>query len=387
MKIIHFLIGKAKPESKNGIVKVVYNLGKNQSAAGHNVEVWSITDRLGEEEKENILNKYFPKTRTRFILSKDLRKVFEKLNYKNIIFHFHGHYIPEHVFATRTLLRKGIPYIVSSHGILSPEGLSRNYLIKTVYKYIFELNIVSHAAAIHSLGPQETKDIIEYGVKREKIFIIPNGVDLASIPTKPLTGELSTIVPGAERYKILIFIGRIDPKHKGLDLLLKGFSKAAQKVHDLKLIIVGPDHRGGLQIVMNLIQTLDLHGKVHVFEPMYGERKYGLLADSDIFIQSSRWEGMPIGILEALACSKPCIVSNETNLGDKIREYNAGFIVDLDPIDISEKIIEAFSNNINLSGMGRNGRKMIEREFAWSEISNKFCEIYKRASDAITRLP
>lgn len=50
------------------------------------------------------------------------------------------------------------------------------------------------------------------------------------------------------------------------------------------------------------------------FGPVYKEQKQELLSNSDIFIHTLRWEGMPISVLEVLSHSIPVIVSEETNI-------------------------------------------------------------------------
>ena len=87
---------------------------------------------------------------------------------------------------------------------------------------------------------------------------------------------------------------------------------------------------------------------------------------------------MPLGVLEALACSRPCLVTKETNIGRQVMDYHAGFVVRPDPREIAEKIIEAFSSDVNLNVMGDNARKMIEQEFVWSKIADRFCLTYER---------
>lgn len=377
MNIIHFLIGKAKPESKNGIVKVVYNLARQQALLGHHVEVWSVTDVLGEAVLPGFLNRYFPRTKVRFILHRSLEAFLKKLFPKETIFHLHGNYVPEHVSVTYRLKSALIPYVVTCHGILSPQAHTRGYVRKYFYKHIFELGILRDAAGVHVLGEKEAEDISAYGVEQSKIFEIPNGIDLDAIPIDETSESLESLVAGSKDKKKLLYIGRLDPFHKGLDLLLKGFAEACRDREDIILIIAGPDHKGGLEVVRGIIQDLKIKEKVFLLPPVYGIEKYKLLRKADLYVQPSRWEGMPVGVLEALACGKPCLVTHETNIGEKILQYHAGFTVKLDQGEISKAILEAFSVRADLNMMGRNARQMIEQEFVWTKIAEEFCEVYK----------
>lgn len=377
MNIIHFLIGKAKPESKNGIVKVVYYLAKHQAQLGHNVEVWSATDRVGEETKEGFINRYFKRGPIGFMLHPLLRESFKRLMSGDVIVHLHGNYIPEHVSITRILKKNKIPYVVSCHGILSPYAHRRGYLKKLLFKHLFELSILRSAARIHALGEREAENISRYGVDKRKIFIIPNGIDIITCPKAEPLGYVGNPKQNAKDTKTILYIGRLEPFIKGLDLLIKGFAIACKKRSDLRLIIVGPDHNGGLDYLKHLILYEGISEKVYLLPAVYGSEKFNLMSRADLYAQPSRSEGMPVGVLEALAYSIPCLVTRETNIGDYVDKYNAGFVVSLNTRDISDAIFRAFSD-ADLVKMGQNARKLVETEFVWKNIAEQFCECYKK---------
>jgi glycosyltransferase involved in cell wall biosynthesis len=376
MNIVHFVVGKAKPESKNGIVKVVYHLARQQSLLSNHVEVWSVTDRTGEELKDGFVNRYFMRTQTRFLLDKRLRLSFEKLTTKDTIVHLHGNYIPEHAAIARYLGAAAIPYIVTCHGILSPGAHVKGKRRKYIFKHLFELAILRRAAGVQALGAKEEEAIRGYGVDSHKVFVIPNGIDFNAIPAADIL--LHQKVPGqhAEGAGKLLYIGRLDPVHKGLDLLLAGFSEACKEKNDLQLIIAGPDHKSGGSAVRGMIDQLGIAKKVLLLPAVYGTEKFKLLQAADLFIHPSRWEGMPLGVLEALACGKPCLVTKETNLAEYISRYNAGFVANLEPLNIAHRILEAFSPSVDLKDMGANARRMVKREFAWQKIAEDLCGVY-----------
>ena len=132
------------------------------------------------------------------------------------------------------------------------------------------------------------------------VTVIPNGIDIDLIPKVGPSKILCDHDEQSRERKILLYIGRLDPYIKGLDLLLKGFSEAVQKKSEMVLALVGPDHKGGIGTIRKIITELNLENCTFILEPVYDLKKYLLLQEADLFVQPSRTEGMPVGVLEAL---------------------------------------------------------------------------------------
>ena len=72
-----------------------------------------------------------------------------------------------------------------------------------------------------------------------------------------------------------------------------------------------PDYQGRYDHVEGLINDSDVGDIIKLHHEVTGEVKEKLLLDSDIFIQTSRFEGMPLGIIEALSYGIPCLITEE----------------------------------------------------------------------------
>lgn len=108
-----------------------------------------------------------------------------------------------------------------------------------------------------------------------------------------------------------------------------------------------------------------------------GEEKKTVLLDTDIFIQTSRFEGMPMGILEALSYGIPCLVTIGTTLGTVVEKYNAGWCADTSIDAIAEKISEAVQDRINWKLKSYNAQKLIKNEFEWNKVCEKELMFYQ----------
>lgn len=131
-------------------------------------------------------------------------------------------------------------------------------------------------------------------VPGEKLAFLPNPVSL------PKTGEIAHFAAPT-----MISVGRL-VEQKGIDILLAAFAKAAPRLPQWRLAIVGD---GPLLAKLEAIsrnlgieERVDWHG--HVEDP------FPLLKASQLFVLTSRFEGTPNALLEAMACGLPSIVSD-----------------------------------------------------------------------------
>ena len=73
-----------------------------------------------------------------------------------------------------------------------------------------------------------------------------------------------------------------------------------------------------------MINDYGINGLVHLRREVEGSEKESVLIGSDVFIQTSRFEGMPMGILEAMSYGIPVLITEGTTLGEYVKEYNGG---------------------------------------------------------------
>ncbi|NJS09006.1 MAG: glycosyltransferase family 4 protein [Microcoleus sp. CSU_2_2] len=135
---------------------------------------------------------------------------------------------------------------------------------------------------------------------QERIIVIPNPVLLPphkQEPANKLLGDRS-----------LIAIGRLDDQ-KGFDILLKALAKLKDGYPEWTLTILG---EGGLRSQLeSLCNELGLGDRVHLLGRV--KNPYEFLKQADIFIMSSRFEGFPNALCEAMACGLPVISTDCPN--------------------------------------------------------------------------
>ncbi len=182
----------------------------------------------------------------------------------------------------------------------------------------------------------------------KRIIVIPNPVTY--YPEDLQSKELST--------KSIISVGRLHPQ-KGYDRLIKAFAIIADQCPQWNVKIYG--NGDDKLFLTDLINSYNLQNRIILNDatPLIYE-KY---VESDFFVMSSRFEGMPLVLLEAMACGIPC-VSFACKYGpeDIIENGNNGFIVEDGNIQqLADKILWMCNHDMERQKMGNNARKCAEK--------------------------
>ncbi len=364
-RIIHIILGKANPNRMNGVNKVVYQLANAQSEIGEVVEVWGITSNPDAKScyPRDFCLKLFKKQSIPFNIDSNLLKAISDVD-KGAVFHLHGGFIPEMYTLSQFLNLNKKHFIFTPHGSYNLLALRKSYLLKKVYLYFFEKNLLEKAKYVHLIGQSEADSMIDLCLKTQHV-LIPNGQIL----------EQNDVGDYSDTLEINFgFMGRFMVHTKGLDLLLKGFHLYKNEhagVGKLKLIGIG----GEEDKVRRLVDKLELTDDVIFTGAKYGEEKKACLRKLTGFFHPSRNEGLPGAVLEASALGVPCVVSKATNLSNYITDYNAGFgLKNNCPEYIANAMVklELRKKSGSLYFMANNAQRMIAKEFDWTIIAKRF---------------
>ena len=293
----------------------------------------------------------------------DLYSLPEPFNKPDLVI-FHETYRVEYLQIYKKLIRLNIPYIIVPHGELSIEAQKKKFIKKKIANILLFNSFIMHSLAIQCLSIRECE---RTHFKHKKI-IATNGI---SIPKK--TKEFFS-----ENGINFVYIGRLDSYHKGLDLLIDAVKINKEKFIDqsCRLYIYGPDYRGRFEKVKRMINDNGLNELVILNEAVTGIEKENILLNTDVFIQTSRFEGMPMGILEALSYGIPCIVTEGTTLADKI-DGLCGWGCKTNSQSISMAVADSIINKDLLIKYSIKSREFIVQNFAWEVVAKNTIDLYK----------
>lgn len=135
--------------------------------------------------------------------------------------------------------------------------------------------------------------------------------------------------PSTGTSKRFLTVGRFTPLHKGIDLLIEGFNLFAQKNKEWKLDIVGEGTEE--KTFIKLIAKYQLEDKITIHPFTNHIQEY--YSEAQVYVLSSRWEGMPLVLVEAMSHGLPIVTSDlpvsKEILGDFGMYFKNGDIEDL----------------------------------------------------------
>lgn len=214
---------------------------------------------------------------------------------------------------------------------------------------------------IIALNESLKKQVIRSGSKAE-VHIIPNGEtnDLLSLKNDDKTNEH------------LLFIGRIDMKHKGLDLLLDIYKSSYKKL-GLDLVIAGTGIEKEINILKKRIKEMDLISNVKLVGKVTGKDKTEIFKKAKIFAMTSRIEAFPRTLLEAWCYEVPTIIFDIEPL-NWIPDDIAIKITPFNKEKFSTELIKLNENEDHRKSISQKGKDFVQR-FNWENITDQYKDL------------
>ncbi len=308
----------------------------------------------------NINNIRIPDVENQFEYKKDIS--FDSLpkpfNKPDIVV-FHEVYHVEYINISQVLRRRGIPYVIVPHGCLTKKAQNYKKLKKIAGNFLLFNRFISRAVALQCLSTIE----MEETQFLQKKFVGSNGT---TIPEKQKMSFHNDRL-------VLTYIGRLEPYIKGFDLLFEAISRKTRLLEDNQCVLnlYGPEKNDWKEQLEKMILDYGVSSIVNIYPPVTGSNKERILLDSDFFIQTSRSEGMPMGILEALSYGVPCLVTEGTSLGEIIKKYDAGIVSRTSVASILDSIDKMIERRHECPNMSKNSILLIKENYEWALITSK----------------
>lgn len=257
--------------------------------------------------------------------------------------------------------RYKIPYVIVPRSSLTWDAMhNKSRLKKEICHFLFYDSFVKHSAGIQYLTEREYLDS-KYRFDYPHI-LLSNGIN----PQEVIKDNFSSNGIKA------IFIGRIDIHQKGIDLLLEACHELYDELLAAKfsLILYGPQLED-YETVKEKIIELGLETIVSLGGEVTGHNKRDAILDSDLFILTSRFEGHPMGLIEALSYGLPCLITTGTNIGEEVKMFNCGFVSDITTEGIVESLREMMTNCKSFKKMGLSS-VALANQYDWNKLAFEF---------------
>lgn len=339
-----------------GAETMVENLSCGLTAEGHDVLVISffdlhtaITERI---ENRGIKIKYLGKKRgfDPSIISK-MRKIIKA--YQPDVIHTHRYVLPYAFLASMGFKAKRVHTV---HNVAQKE---QTKVGKNINRVLFRYFNVAPVA----LSKEIQRTIQEvYGLPDNRIPVVFNGIDLSRCIVKESYARKDTFT--------VLHIGRfMDVKNH--ELLLRSFARFKGQHSDARLQLLGDGELK--ENMMQLAGQLDITDAVE-FAGLQSN-VYPWLHNADVFILPSKFEGMPMTLIEAMGTGLPIIASNVGGIPDMLSSQKEALLIE----PKEEKIIEAlemvYSDAKKREYWGRNALQRSSL-FSSQAMARKYLQLY-----------
>ncbi|HSC52252.1 MAG TPA: glycosyltransferase family 4 protein [Phnomibacter sp.] len=288
--------------------------------------------------------------------------------------------------------------LIHAHGtraasnVLWPAKWNRIPLVYTIHGWSFHKDQSTSVYAFRKMGEQLITKFAnvnisvsasnqETGFKELSGFnseVVNNGIDPVKFDPAPPRPNLRAVLEIPESAMLVLFIARFT-EHKQPLLLLRAFAKARQLNQKLHLLMVGEGDQKERGILLS--KELGIADSV-TFLPFRGDVA-NLLAAGDIFVLPSLWEGLPIGLLEAMAMEKAVVGTNVDGTREVIEHLHNGLLASGD--DMCEAValsILHYANDVPLMRkMGKQARQSILKNYNVVAMTTAIENIYKKLSN------
>ncbi len=196
------------------------------------------------------------------------------------------------------------------------------------------------------------------GLPYRSVGSVPNGVPIEA-PGAPISRDPGTVIGS---------LGRLT-EQKGYDVLVR----ALQKLPTAKLVLVGDGpQRGPLQ---TLAEDLGVTDRLKITGWVADARAH--LEEFDIFALPSRWEGMPLGILEAMHAGLPVLASDVGSVAETVADGETGYLVEPDDLEgVCDRLGRLLETPELCLRMGELGRLAARERFTDTIMAARYEALY-----------
>jgi N-acetyl-alpha-D-glucosaminyl L-malate synthase BshA len=293
----------------------------------------------------------------------------------------HSHYaIPHAMAAYMTREVTGTPYVVTLHGS-DVHTLGQDPAYKPIVKHTVEK--ANAVTAVSQFLKEKAQN--ELGIERD-IHVIPNFIDSRKFTR--INGVRLTVESGCVSLRNEEEAREISPDERIL-LHASNFRPVKRVVDLIEIMRIVVDHVPHARLVIagdgpqrieveRKIEALDLCKNIHLLGVKSNMQE--IMCSADAFILNSTLEGMPLVLLEAMACSLPVVTTPAGGIPELVRRGKDGIVTEgFEADEFAQAIIDILEDDSKRHQIGIAGRKRVEKEFSVERVIPMYERVFEEA--------
>jgi glycosyltransferase involved in cell wall biosynthesis len=260
----------------------------------------------------------------------------------------------------------GVPHLVLTEHIVGQPHSAGQKLLKRR-----ELERADAVTAV--CGAVAESLVRDYGVSRERLRVVPNGADPPDEAVEhPAARRLRASLGASAMKPLWVCAGRLE-EQKGHAVLIEALAEVKRRGLDFVVALAGDGSlRAELErrvAGLGLTDCVRFLGMVEELGP--------LLAAADAVVMPSRWEGLPLTLLEALARGRPVVASAVGGIPEVIEDRVSGRLVPPGDVTALVEALEWLHRRADLAAaLGREGLATVRERYTWERVVESFEEVY-----------
>jgi len=228
-------------------------------------------------------------------------------------------------------------------------------------------------AAVVAISEDVRRRLLAAGVRPERISVIHSAVEPPANPSGSAERSAARARLGLTDQATIGIVAALE-RRKGHDVLLRALVRLREAVPRLRCLVCGDgSERASLE---RFAQELGIRGLVRFL----GEQRQvaNVLAALDVFVQPSRYEGLGVAVLEAMAAGLPVVAARVGGIPETVREGETGLLVAKeDPEALAAAITELLQDPARAARMGAEGRRRVLAEFSMEAMTDRYERLYR----------
>ncbi len=373
------------PPAIGGVEEHVYRISVELARRGHKVtvitsnEVNHKTFPTKEEKEDGVevhrFPLFMPKVFREYWLIPDILKSLPHL--KADVVHVHGYRCLSSCIAICLAHFEGTPVVFTPHGIYPSRSLA-NAFLKTVFDSTLGRFMLNFSDEIIALTEHNKRLLLQMGASKEKISIVPNGVNLEEFANIKQKYEQKAMEELNANGPTLLYVGRID-WNKRIEKVVEAMPLILKKFPSAKFVIVGPDYANYANKLRQLGEKLGVKHTLVIKGGVPRENLLALYSIADVFLLPSSYEGFGISLLEAMGSKIPVIASPSGGPCDILAHgVHAWLLKEASAIEISEAVNLVLTDKKLRGKIVQNAFELVEKRYTWKSVVDKLELVYEQ---------
>ncbi len=220
-------------------------------------------------------------------------------------------------------------------------------------------------------------EMVSAGVPPHLVSVIHNAIDTDAWAPSPTLCTMRAELNLQRAFPVIGYVGRIMPE-KDLDTWIRAAARVGQQYPEAQFVLVG-DGRDSRTLghLQQLATTLGIDKRVHF--PGYRAELLPVYASLDLFVLTSRREGLPNSVLEAMAMGVPVVTTDVAGTKELVLDGQTGFVLPQGDVrGIAQAMLKLVDDQPLRRSMGQASRKRVEQEFSFTGRLQRIEALYAR---------